>query len=123
MRRLRNPWRLAAFVAVGLLALAVPLGAIATSPLQPTGKEAVPPVMPDAGATAPQPDGTGRVPPVTKEKPLAQPRNADPDPEGAPTQVQGPKERAKGVNGADRAGGRKDAGGVRGNDAGGGRSD
>jgi hypothetical protein len=123
MRRITVRSRSLALATACILGLAVPVAVVARPPMQPTGDTPAPPVVHDPASQAKQPDGTSAVPPVAHETPAPQPAAPRVVTSGPPTQVSGPAERIKGVDGADRAGGRTDTGGKDGGDTAGGRSD
>ena len=121
-------WRAIAVagVAVGGLVLVSPAVGAAILPgsgdQPPPGAKAV--KVTETEPVPEQPGADAKASKVTEVAPVPnQPANAKPEAAGKPTQVKGPAEKKKGVNGADTSAKRKDGGTRDGADKPGGRKD
>jgi hypothetical protein len=120
----RSPKRrrlLRVVLGVAVLAIVAAGSVVAQGPVQPDGTEPAPPVV--EPEVIPQPDGSEPLQPFVEPEVIPQPANPHPDRKGASTQIAGPKEKVKGVDGQGGRSKREDTGGVNGADAPGGRTD
>jgi hypothetical protein len=118
----KRPRALRVTLGVAVLAIVAAGSVVAQGPVQPDGSEPAPPfVEPEV---LPQPDGSKPAPRFIEPEVIPQPANPHPDRKGASTQIAGPKEKVKGVDGQGGSSSkREDTGGVNGADAPGGRTD